>query len=82
MNGSPGRTRTADSVVNSHLLYQLSYWGSVGARLKPSGVQSVKTVFAILRTRRAERRTMGRGDDVGAAEPEMLPQSRRDGTKR
>lgn len=24
---SPGRTRTADKVVNSHLLYQLSYWG-------------------------------------------------------
>jgi hypothetical protein len=27
--GSPGRTRTADKVVNSHLLYQLSYRGSV-----------------------------------------------------
>ena len=26
--GSPGRTRTADPVVNSHLLCQLSYWGS------------------------------------------------------
>ena len=26
--GSPARTRTADSVVNSHLLCQLSYWGS------------------------------------------------------
>ena len=26
--GSPGRTRTADKVVNSHLLYQLSYRGS------------------------------------------------------
>ena len=25
--GSPGRTRTADKVVNSHLLYQLSYRG-------------------------------------------------------
>ena len=25
--GSPGRTRTADRVVNSHLLYQLSYRG-------------------------------------------------------
>ncbi len=25
--GSPGRTRTADPVVNSHLLYQLSYRG-------------------------------------------------------
>ncbi len=26
-NGSPGRTRTADKVVNSHSLYQLSYRG-------------------------------------------------------
>ncbi len=26
--GSPARTRTADKMVNSHLLYQLSYWGS------------------------------------------------------
>jgi hypothetical protein len=25
--GSPARTRTADSVVNSHLLCRLSYWG-------------------------------------------------------
>jgi hypothetical protein len=25
--GSPARTRTADPVVNSHLLCQLSYWG-------------------------------------------------------
>ncbi len=29
--GSPGRTRTADKVVNSHLLYQLSYRGIVGS---------------------------------------------------
>ena len=27
--GSPGRTRTADPVINSHLLYQLSYRGKV-----------------------------------------------------
>ena len=27
-SGSPGRTRTSDPVVNSHLLYQLSYRGS------------------------------------------------------
>ena len=25
--GSPGRTRTSDTVINSHLLYQLSYQG-------------------------------------------------------
>ena len=29
LNGSAGRTRTADPVVNSHLLYQLSYCGMV-----------------------------------------------------
>ncbi len=28
-SGSPGRTRTADPVVNSHLLYRLSYRGIV-----------------------------------------------------
>lgn len=26
-SGSPGRTRTSDRVVNSHLLYRLSYRG-------------------------------------------------------
>ena len=30
--GSPGRTRTADQVVNSHPLYLLSYRGSQGGR--------------------------------------------------
>ena len=25
--GSPSRTRTSDPMINSHLLYQLSYWG-------------------------------------------------------
>ena len=30
--GSPGQTRTADPVINSHLLYQLSYWGMEGSR--------------------------------------------------
>ena len=28
--GSPGRTRTSDRVVNSHLLYRLSYRGIIG----------------------------------------------------
>ena len=28
-DGSPGRTRTADKVVNSHPLYQLSYRGII-----------------------------------------------------
>ena len=26
--GSPSRTRTSDPMINSHLLYQLSYWGT------------------------------------------------------
>jgi hypothetical protein len=26
-NGSPARTRTRDRLINSQLLYQLSYWG-------------------------------------------------------
>ncbi len=32
--GSPARTRTADPMVNSHLLCQLSYWGVGLWRLK------------------------------------------------
>ena len=32
--GSPGRTRTYDKAVNSRLLYQLSYRGSVGNRIE------------------------------------------------
>jgi hypothetical protein len=34
--GSPGRTRTSDPVVNSHLLYRLSYRGS--ERSAPMGL--------------------------------------------
>ena len=30
--GSPRRTRTADPVINSHLLYRLSYRGTVASR--------------------------------------------------
>jgi hypothetical protein len=30
-DGSPGRARTADPVINSHLLYRLSYRGKEGA---------------------------------------------------
>ena len=29
-NGSPSRTRTYDPMINSHLLYQLSYRGTLG----------------------------------------------------
>ena len=37
LHGSPGRTRTSDRVVNSHLLYQLSYRGiaKITERLLP-----------------------------------------------
>jgi hypothetical protein len=31
--GSPGQTRTADKVINSHPLYQLSYRGMSEARI-------------------------------------------------
>ena len=34
--GSPARTRTADPMVNSHLLYRLSYWGIIGVTLYPN----------------------------------------------
>ncbi len=30
-DGSPSRTRTCDPMINSHLLYQLSYRGITGA---------------------------------------------------
>jgi hypothetical protein len=44
--GSPGRTRTADRVVNSHLLYQLSYRGirSIGQG-ELNSAESTKNVF-------------------------------------
>ena len=40
-NGSPGRTRTADPVINSHLLYRLSYRGRRG-RIVLTGARPVK----------------------------------------
>ncbi len=40
INGSPGRTRTADKVVNSHPLYQLSYRGMVEMRRHYSMLRS------------------------------------------
>ena len=38
--GSPGRTRTADKVVNSHPLYQLSYRGTASIYLTLTCIQS------------------------------------------
>ncbi len=42
LNGSPGRTRTSDKVVNSHLLYRLSYRGIGGERYEPPAIVSTK----------------------------------------
>ena len=41
--GSPARTRTTDKVVNSHLLYRLSYWGICSYKLLT--LQAVRTVL-------------------------------------
>ena len=32
--GSPSRTRTSDPLINSQLLYQLSYWGTYQHKLE------------------------------------------------
>ncbi len=45
-NGSPARTRTADPMVNSHLLCQLSYWGSIEAENVPMKHIKVKRNFS------------------------------------
>ena len=42
MAGSRSRTRTCDPVINSHLLYRLSYPGTVEPRIVFRGVGSVK----------------------------------------
>ncbi len=48
LNGSGARTRTADKVVNSHLLYQLSYAGIVNFysffHRKARGISRCETV--------------------------------------
>ena len=33
-NGAQGQNRTADTVIFSHLLYQLSYLGAVGSAVR------------------------------------------------
>ena len=49
-NGSAGRTRTCDKVVNSHLLYQLSYRGSDARGLyQTSATMQRPTVPLLLR---------------------------------
>ena len=42
--GSPSRTRTSDPMINSHLLYQLSYWGTLIALL----LKEIKLIFSDL----------------------------------
>ncbi len=42
--GSPGRARTADPVINSHLLYQLSYRGTL-RRILQGERKSVKKLL-------------------------------------
>ena len=44
-NGAQGRNRTTDTVIFSHVLYQLSYLGAVpdGRRLMPEMPHSVQT---------------------------------------
>lgn len=53
--GSPTRTRTTDPVINSHLLYQLSYRGIEGEMLLGAG-PVVKAYGLEMRPRR-ERTT-------------------------
>src|SRR5262249_55301577 len=45
-NGSGGRTRTADPVVNSHLLYRLSYAGTKSSTDYVEPRRSVKQILA------------------------------------
>ena len=49
ISGSPGRTRTADKVVNSHLLYLLSYRG-LESFTEPQCVSSSKSCSARMYT--------------------------------
>ena len=45
-NGSDGWTRTSDRVVNSHLLYQLSYVGIINPLSSSAYILVVKEIFA------------------------------------
>ena len=57
--GSPGRTRTSDTVVNSHLLYQLSYRGSdvlyytagrIVSRVRLEARAGIEPTYTVLQT--------------------------------
>ena len=45
-SGSPAWTRTKNQVVNSHLLYQLSYWGMESVLKKSNYIRIVRGVKA------------------------------------
>jgi hypothetical protein len=51
-SGSPARTRTADPMVNSHLLCQLSYWGLNKVKKLPMKHAKVKRNFSFPKTMR------------------------------
>lgn len=40
-SGSPGKTRTCDKAINSRLLYQLSYWGTLFSQTRRRVYQSL-----------------------------------------
>lgn len=49
MFGSSGRTRTADQVINSHLLYRLSYRGRVAIVILKYGLVNSYRDYLILK---------------------------------
>ncbi len=56
LNGSPSWTRTSDPMINSHLLYQLSYRGTVFQQTRivliaPVLVKFFSEVFILFRAR-------------------------------
>jgi hypothetical protein len=60
-NGSPGRTRTSDPAVNSRLLYQLSYRGSLHRGPWTSVTSRLKTPMPLYSRPRAPQTRLGRG---------------------
>ncbi len=46
--GSPDRTRTSDPMINSHLLYQLSYWGTLSQMQRNQPLTGVKGRLRVL----------------------------------
>jgi hypothetical protein len=49
MSGSPGRTRTCDKAVNSRLLYQLSYRGTMLGRPEFRAWQGLRNACEVAR---------------------------------